>query len=160
GCPATAAQLNGPSALAVDGAGNLYIAQLGDSRVRKVATDGRISTIAGTGANGYLGEGLPATASQLPSPAGLVADANGNVYIAVAGNRVMIVSGDGNLYTVAGTGAPGYSGDGGPSTNAQLNVPAGIAMDSAGTLYIADSANNVVRMLKVQGYGLSIMSVA
>jgi uncharacterized protein (TIGR03437 family) len=159
GGPATSAQLNGPSALALDAAGNLFIAQLTDSRVRKVGTDGRISTIAGTGANGYLGEGLPATASQLASPGGVAADSIGNVFIAMAGNRVMKVSGDGNLYTVAGTGTPGYSGDGGPSMGAQLNIPAGLAMDSSGNLFIADSGNNAVRMLSIAGYGLSINGV-
>jgi len=147
GGPATSAQLNGPSALALDPAGNLYIAQLADSRVRKVSTAGVISTIAGTGANGYLGEGLPAVNSQLASPAGLAADGNGNVFISMLGNRVMRVSTDGTLNTIAGTGVPGYSGDGSTASKAQLNVPAGIALDATGNLYIADSGNNAVRLL-------------
>jgi uncharacterized protein (TIGR03437 family) len=159
GGPATAAQLDGPAAIAFDPAGNLYITQLIDSRVRKVATNGRISTVAGTGANGYTGEGYPALMSQLSAPGGVAADAYGNVFISVAGNRLMQLSPDGNLTTLAGNGLPGYSGDGGPSTGSQLNVPAGIFLDSSGKLYIADSANNAVRMLSIAGYGTSISTV-
>jgi uncharacterized protein (TIGR03437 family) len=157
---ATAAQLNGPSAIALDPAGNLYIAQLADSRVRVVATNGRISTFAGTGANGYTGEGLPALSSQLSAPGGVAADAIGNVFISVAGNRIMKVSPDGAMSTLAGTGFPGYAGDGGPSTSAQLNIPSGIALDASGNLYVADSGNNAVRMLSISGYGLSISGVS
>ncbi len=154
GGPATMAQLNGPSALALDPAGNLYIAQLADSRVRMVSTSGVISTIAGTGADGYLGEGLPAVSSQLAAPTGVAADGNGNVFISMAGDRVMKVGTDGTLNTVAGTGLPGYAGDCGPADGSQftvpqgiLNIPQGITLDAAGNLYIADSANNAVRML-------------
>lgn len=144
---ATAAQLNGPSALAVDTAGNLYIAQLGDSRVRMVSTSGVINTIAGNGSDGYLGEGLPGVMSELAAPSGVAADGSGNVYISVSGNRVMKVATDGTMSTFAGTGLPGYTGDGRPASGAQLNIPAGIAFDAAGNLYIADSGNNAVRMI-------------
>ena len=147
GGPATAAQLNGPSALAVDPAGNLYIAQLGDSRVRMVSTSGVISTIAGTGADGYTGEGFPAVNSQLAAPSGVAADANGNVFISLLGNRVMKVSTDGTLSTIAGTGFPGYTGDCGMAAGATLNIPQGIALNAAGNLYVADSGNNAVRVL-------------
>ncbi len=159
GGPATSASLNGPSALTVDSAGNLYIAQLGDSRVRMISSKGIITTIAGAGADGYSGEGLPAVASLLAAPAGLAADANGNVYISVEGDRVMKVSPDGTLSTIAGNGLPGYSGDGGPAASAMLNFPGGIALDSSGNLYLADSGNNAVRMLQVAGYGLSISTI-
>ncbi len=159
GGPATAAQLNGPSAIAVDPSGNLYIAQLIDSRVRMVSTAGTISTIAGNGSDGYTGEGMPAVASELAAPAGVAADGNGNVFISMTGDRVMKVSPDGTMSTIAGTGLPGYSGDGGPAYSALLNIPQGIALDSSGNLYIADSANNAVRMLSVVGSGLSVTGV-
>ena len=106
GGPATAAQIDGPAALALDPSGNLYIAQLADSRVRMVSPNGIISTIAGTGANGYTGEGLPALNSELAAPAGVAADAKGNVFISMLGNRVMKVSPDGTLSTIAGQGSP------------------------------------------------------
>ena len=149
GGPATSAQLNGPSALTLDPAGNLYIATLGDSRVRMVSTNGVISTIAGNGSDGYTGEGQPATLAELAAPTGVAADASGNVFISMSGNRVMKVGTDGTLSTIAGNGLPGYNGDGGPAVNGQLNIPAGIAMDAAGNLYVADSANNALRMLSV-----------
>ena len=159
GGPATKALLNGPSAVSVDPSGNLYIAQEGDSRVRMVSTGGVITTIAGNGSDGYLGEGLPAVSSELASPDGVVADGFGNVYISVEGNRVMQVAGDGTLTTIAGTGTPGYAGDPGPANAAMLNIPGGIARDSSGNLYIADSANNAVRMLSIAGYGNSIGTI-
>jgi sugar lactone lactonase YvrE len=147
GGSATVAQLNGPSALTFDPAGNLYIAQMGDSRVRMVSTQGIITTIAGNGSDGYLGEGLPAVSSELSAPTGLAADANGNVFISMFGNRVMKVGTDGTLNTIAGTGLPGYSGDCGVAVNAQLYLPQGIALSSTGNLYVADSGNNSIRVL-------------
>ena len=142
---ATAAQLNGPSALAFDPAGNLYIAQLADSRVRMVNTSGVITTVAGTGANGYLAEGLPAVASQLAGPTGVAADGKGNVFISVAGNRVMQVFPNGTLSTLIGNGAPGYTD--GPAATSMVNIPAGLAIDPSGNVYVADSANNAVRLV-------------
>ena len=158
GGPATKAQLNNPSAIALDPLGNLYIATAGDSRVRRVS-GGIISTIAGNGSDGYVGENQPAIQSELASPNGLAADAFGNVYIAESGNRIMQVGGDGSLSTIAGTGTPGYSGDGGAANAALLNIPSGLAMDSKGNLYFADSGNNAVRMLSIAGYGNSITGV-
>jgi sugar lactone lactonase YvrE len=142
---AVAAQLNGPAALAFDPAGNLFIAQLSDSRVRMVNTSGVITTVAGTGANGYLGEGLPAVASQLAGPTGVAADGKGNVFISVAGNRVMQVFPNGTMSTLVGNGVPGYND--GLATTGLVNIPAGLAIDSSGNIYLADSANNAVRML-------------
>jgi sugar lactone lactonase YvrE len=142
---AKAAQLNGPSALALDPAGNLYIAQLGDSRVRIVNASGVINTIAGTGGDGYQGEGLPAVSSELAGPTGVAADGNGNVFISVAGNRVMQVLPNGTMSTLVGTGLPGYVD--GPAAASMLNIPGGLALDAAGNLYIADSANNAVRIV-------------
>ena len=159
GGPATAALLYEPSSVGLDPSGNLYITTLGDNRVRMVSTNGVITTIAGNGADGYTGESVPALSSKLAAPNGVVADASGNVYISMAGNRVMQVASGGIMATLAGTGMAGYMGDGGPATAAMLNIPSGIAMDSAGNFYIADSANNAVRMLVFSGYGNSISSV-
>jgi uncharacterized protein (TIGR03437 family) len=159
GGPATAALLNEPAGIGLDPSGNLYITQLGDNRVRMVSTNGIITTIAGNGADGYTGESVPALSSKLAAPNGVVADASGNVYISMAGNRVMQVAAGGILATVAGTGAPGYTGDGGPAASALFNAPSGIALDSAGNFYIADASNNAIRMLVFSGYGNSVSSV-
>ncbi len=159
GGPATKALLNGPAGIGFDPAGDLYIATTGDSRVRMVSTNGIITTVAGNGSDGYTGEDLPAVTSELAAPNGVAADAYGNVYISMAGNRIMQVGGDGSLSTIAGTGTPGYAGDGGPATAALLNTPSGLAMDTKGNLYFADLSNNAVRMLSIAGYGNGISSI-
>ena len=208
GAAATAAELNGPQAVAVDASGNLYINDEVNSRIRKVTAAGTISTIAGNGAQGYTGDGGAATSAELNSPFGIKVDSAGNVYISdlanfvvrevkgttistIAGNnatagyagdggaataaalnhptglaldaagnlyiadqlnhRVRKVDTSGNITTVAGNGVAGYSGDGGLGTKAQLNAPFGIALDKAGNLYIADSANNRIRILYANG---------
>jgi uncharacterized protein (TIGR03437 family) len=138
------AQLNTPLGLAVDASGNLYIADSANARVRKVS-NGVITTVAGTGALGFGGDGGPATSAQLYEPTGVAVDSAGNLFIADWGNqRIRKVSG-GVITTVAGNGALGFSGDGGPATGAQLYNPNGVAVDSAGNLYIADSFNNRIR---------------
>ena len=153
---ATLAQLNTPGAIALDGAGNLYIADGGNHRVRKVdAQTGIITTVAGTGVEGFSGDGGLATQARLNIPesgtlvrgGGLAADGAGNLYITDGGNhRVRKVDAQtGIITTVAGTGAYGDSGDGGPATRARLRGPGGLAVDGAGNLYIADSGNNRVR---------------
>ncbi len=149
GGAAASAQLNLPQGIAVDAAGNVYIADTGNSRVRKVATDGTISTVAGSGTAGYAGDGGSATGAQLYTPTGVAVDAAGNLYIADFNNsRVRKVSAaSGTIATVAGTGNSGYSGDGGPATSAQLNLPESVAVDASGNLYIGDTANNVVRVV-------------
>ncbi len=262
GGPATSAQLSWPAAVAVDGSGNLYVADAGNNRIRKVAKDGTIATVAGTGTWGYSGDGGPATSAQLSGPGGVAVDAAGNIYIWDTGNRVIrrvaadgmiatvagnlsnavgvAVDAPGNLYvatflqfpctpdgihmrqcsqgevlkvtpdgaiatvpgtlvyvgpsyngdeqlygpagvatdasgnlyvsiagyfpvarsgailkvasdgtvaTVAGQWLGGYSGDGGPATSAQLDNPKGLAVDSSGGVYIADSQNNAIRLL-------------
>jgi len=148
GGQATSAQLNAPVGVAVDGQGNLYIADRGNNRIRKVS-GGIISTVAGTGTAGSTGDGGQATSAQINSPYGVAVDGEGNVYIADLGNhRIRKVSG-GIISTVAGTGTAGSTGDGGQATSAQLNSPIGVAVDAQGSLYIADLGNYRVR--KVSG---------
>ncbi len=167
---ATSAQLDFPYDVAVDGSGNLVIADAANNRVRVVAetsstfygvamTAGDIYTVAGNGTGGYSGDGGPATSAELFDPAGVAVDGSGNLVIADAlNNRVRVVaetSGTfygvamtaGDIYTVAGSGTGGQSGDGGPATSAGLNYPQGVAVDGSGNLVIADADNNRVRVV-------------
>ncbi len=138
--------------MAVDGTGNVYLADAYNSRVRKVTPAGTISTVAGTGTPGYSGDGGPATSARLETPTGLAVDNAGNLYIADTYNfRVRKVSTAGTITTIAGTGTPGASGDGGPATAARLNHPAGLAVDSIGTLYVADGGNGRIRKISTAG---------
>ena len=147
GGPATAAPLFYPQQLAVDNSGNVYIAERNTPRVRKVTPDGVITTVAGNGKAGYSGDGGPATSAQIGTAWGLAVDEAGNLYISdvkpardslPSAARIRKVSGDGTITTVAGTGAPGFSGDGGPALNAQFASPGALAADGLGNLYIAD----------------------
>ena len=162
GGAATSAQLNTPEDLAVDSAGNVYIADSQNHKVRKVAPNGTISTFAGSGTPGSTGDGGAAGSATLNLPFGLAADAAGNVYITeFLGNRVRKVNPSGTITTVAGNGTAGYSGDGGSATTAMLSGPQDVAVDSAGNVYIADANNNRVRIVSngtintVAGNGLS-----
>jgi len=148
GGPATSAQLDNPSDLALDSAGNLYIVDSFNHAVREViARTGVITTIAGTGTAGYNGEGLPARLAQLSDPNGVAVDHAGNVYIADSNNnRIRKVDATtGLISTVAGTGVGSYNGDGGAATAAQLNQPFVVRLDAQGALYIADTFNARVR---------------
>jgi hypothetical protein len=144
GGPATNAELNSPSGLAVDAAGNIYIADR-SNRVREIS-NGVITTVAGNGTSGFSGDGGPAVNAQLTSPSGVAVDAEGNLYITERGNRIRQVS-NGVITTVAGTGMPGFSGDGGPATGALLTTPTGLAVDAAGNLFIGDPANHRIRRI-------------
>jgi uncharacterized protein (TIGR03437 family) len=141
--------LYGPRAIAFDSAGNYYLADSGNGRIRKVDTKGIITTVAGNGTLGFAGDGSAATSANLNQPSGVAVDSQGNIYIADTLNaRIRKVSSSGTISTVAGNGLLSYSGDGGPATGAQLNGPLGIAADNSGNLFIADSQNGVVRTVK------------
>jgi hypothetical protein len=144
--PATAAELDTPNEVAFDTAGNLYIADTLNQRVRMVsATTGLITTVAGDGTAGFAGDGGPATAAQLKQPYALAFDSAGHLYIAdSANNRVREVNG-GTITTIAGDGAQGFSGDGGPAAAATMYSPSGLAFDAADNLYIADTQNSRIR---------------
>jgi hypothetical protein len=169
GGPATSAKLDGPGAVTFDRAGNLLIADTSNQRIRAVAgstgtfygkamTAGDIYTVAGNGTNGFSGDGGPATHAEFSFPGDVTADSAGNLVIADSGNnRIRVVASSnstfygqamtaGRIYTVAGNGSPGYSGDGGPATSAGLGA-AGVTVDNAGNLVIADTNNNRVRVV-------------
>jgi sugar lactone lactonase YvrE len=152
GGPAAAADLHLPSDVATDGAGSVYIADYANNRVRKVNSAGTISTFAGNGTPGYSGDGGPATSARLHYPSGVAMVSGGNLYIAdSANNRVRMVDGAGIITTVAGTGTPGFSGDGGPAVDAELDLPWDVAVDISGNLYIADYNNHRVRRVDASG---------
>jgi sugar lactone lactonase YvrE len=146
GGPAINASLDGPRTVAADAAGNLYIADAGNDRVRKVDLHGVITTIAGNGQQGFSGDGGPATSASLSRPNGVVVDAAGNLYIADTANaRIRKVDVHGIITTIAGNGQSGFSGDGGPATSASLRHPDSVVVDADGNLYIADTNNMAVR---------------
>jgi len=135
GGPVTSAQIYNPFGVGVDTAGNLFFSDSGNSRIRKVAPSGTITTIAGNGTNGYSGDGGHAVKAALESPGDIALDGVGSVYF-VDSQRIRKVSATGVITTVAGTGIQGFSGDGGPAINAMLNNPGGIALDNTGNLYM------------------------
>ena len=152
GGPATQARLNYPYGVAVDGAGNLYIADLANHRIRKVDSTGTITTFAGTGERGFGGDGGPASQAQINFPTGVAVDEAGNLYIADWSNaRIRKVDGTGTITTIAGTGELGFGGDGGPAIQARLSLPYSVAVDGAGNLYIADQYNNRIRRVDSTG---------
>ena len=150
GGAATSATLASPAAVAYDTSGNLYIADANNHVVREVAkSTGVISVIAGSGQQGFGGDGGAATSAYLDTPTGVAVDGKGNVYIADShNNRIREVS-NGNISTIAGTGTAGFGGDGGAATSAQLALPSAVAVDATGNLYIADTNNHRIR--KVAG---------
>jgi sugar lactone lactonase YvrE len=155
GGPATAANIAGPCGVVVDASGNLFIADSGNNRIRKVNSNGIITTVAGGGAGGGtdgIGDGGPATNASLSGPNGVTVDALGNLFIADAGNNVIRKVGTNGVITaIVGNLTAGYSGDNGAATNAELNIPSGVAVDVFGNMFIADSANNVIREVDTNG---------
>ncbi|NDC41111.1 MAG: T9SS C-terminal target domain-containing protein [Chitinophagia bacterium] len=153
GGPASAAKLNNPYGVAADTAGNVYITDCDNNRIRKVARNGIISTIAGTGTSGYSGDGGQATAAKITLPRGITIDPAGNIVFSDRGNCAIrkINLSTGVITTIAGSGTPGFSGDGGAATNAKLYFPWGVAYDRAGNLFIADDQNCRIRMVNTSG---------
>ena len=172
GGPATSAEFQNPVGVTVDSAGNVLVGDANNNRVRAVAentgsfygqamTKGDIYTVAGNGSLGFSGGGGPATSAELDFPTGVAVDGAGNRLVADKGNnRIRVVAATsgtfygramtkGDIYTVAGDGTQGFSGDGGPATGAELNVPFGVAVDAAGNLVLPDSGNSRVRVVAV-----------
>ena len=153
---ATAAALANPFSMATDAAGNIYIADRDNHRVRKIDSNGVITTIAGNGEQGFFGDGGAAASATLNTPTAVAVDLNGTIYIADSNNhRIRVVTG-GTITTFAGNGTAGYSGDGGAATSATLYTPRGVAVDATGIVYIADTGNHVVR--KVSGGTISTIA--
>ena len=150
--PATRACLHYPFVITLDNAGNLYITDSLNHRVRRMDREGIITTVAGDGVCEFHGDGGPATCASLNYPIGMTVDDCGNLYIADTDNhRVRKVDSRGIITTVAGNGYAGFSGDGGPAVYASLNYPRGLSMDNLGNLYIADSMNNRIRKMDHEG---------
>ena len=162
GGPATEAELFRPAGLALAPDGSIYVADSRNHRIRKIDSEGIITTVAGTGSPGFSGDGGPATGAKLFGVNSLTLDAEGNLYFNDSqeselvpdpqldpsgnfGNRVRRIDTSGIITTVAGTGEPGFDGDGGHATDAELSRPQGVALDADGNLYIADQDNHRVR---------------
>jgi streptogramin lyase len=167
---ATRSQLDAPQAVAVNGAGDVFVADTVDNRVVEVLPNGHFVTFAGNGKVGYKGDGGSADHAEMTEPTGVAIDNSGNVYIADGGNNVIrrVDAGTGIITTVAGDfaadqaigGLGGFSGDGGPATLAQLNSPEGVALDSAGDLFIADTFNNAIREVTPDGTIFTVVNAA
>ena len=152
GGPATGASFRSPSGVFADGSGNVFIADVGNQRIRKVDTAGNIATVAGNGTSGFSGDGGPATAASFFNPVRVIVDASANLYIADQSNhRVRKVDSSGMVSTIAGSGSSGFSGDGSAATSAALNNPTALALDASGNLYISDQFNHRIRRVGTSG---------
>jgi len=159
---ATNAALNAPGTVSVDTAGDLFIADTDNSVIRDlVASTGDIQTTAGTGIAGYTGDGGLATVAELNYPSGVFLDASGNIFVADTENSVIreVAAATGDIQTIAGNGTPGYSGDGGAPTSAELNNPAGVVLDASGNIYIADAGNSAVRVINTGTVAVTIAGI-
>jgi len=151
--PATAAKLFQPSYLCIDASGNILIADFLNNVIRKVNPTGLITTIAGNGVGGYLGDGGPATNAEIRGSMGIAVDGIGNIYFSESNNHIIRkINTLGIISTVAGIGISGYSGDGMPATASKLNTPYGVTVDNSGNIYFADNYNYRVR--KINSYGI------
>lgn len=147
--PAVDALINNPNGLAADAHGNLLFVDSQNHTVRKISSDGTISTVAGTPSEaGYSGDGGPATKAKLSYPAGIAIDATGNIYVSDNSRLIRRIGVDGNISTFAGNGQQGYSGDGGKARDAQLLAPKGIAIAIDGSILVADAGNNCIRRIR------------
>jgi trimeric autotransporter adhesin len=152
GGPATSAQLGGPVGLAVDSAGNVYISEYLNNRVRKVDGDGTITTVVGNGGCCDTGDEGPAVDAVLAGPHGITVDSAGNLFIADSlYSRIRKVTPEGTITTIAGTGVRGFSGDGGPATEAELNYPWDVAVDAVDEVFVTDYQNLRVRKISADG---------
>jgi sugar lactone lactonase YvrE len=152
GDAATEATLNQPYDVRFDGRGNLYIADVGNHRIRRVSPAGIISTVAGNGEPGYDGDGGPATSARLRGAYGVFAHVRYGLLIADSGNDVVRqVDSTGTIRTIAGTGRRGNSGNGGPAIDARFNSPQGLFVDSAGRIYVGDEHNHTIRVVDADG---------
>ncbi len=155
GGPAIAADLNNPTAIALDPAGNVYFSDQFNQRIRKIDKSGIITTIAGVGASGYSGDNVAATGAAINYPGAIVVDQNGDIYFCDSANNRLRKISNGIITTVAGNGVAGFAGDNGPAITAELNNPFGLAMDAAGNLYIDDITN--ARIRKVSGATVTLL---
>ncbi len=152
GVLATETEISLVDGIAVDKKGSIYLSSRDHNTINRVDKNGTLSRFAGTGVSGYSGDGGPALKATFNTTAGLAIDDEGNVYIADRENHVVRkVNKKGIITTIAGTGTPGFSGDGGPAAKAQLNLPSGLALDSKGNLYISDRSNNRIRIMDKKG---------
>jgi len=150
--PAVGAKLAQPRGVAPDSSGNLYIADSLNNVIREVRRDGTIDTVAGNGTRGYSGDGGNPKSAELFAPVGVAISPDGSLFIADTNNhRVRRIDHGGNIVVFAGSGRAAFGGDGGPATAADLNLPTGLAFDSVGNVYIADSGNNRVRKVSPNG---------
>jgi len=148
---ANAATLSGPTALAIDTQGNLLLCDTANHRIRRISA-GVISTIVGTGVQGFSGDGSAAVSAELDSPVGIAVATDGRIFVSDSHNhRVRVIATDNTIQTFAGTGRPGYSGDGGAAIAASLALPRGISVDAGGSVIFADSNNQRIRSINTRG---------
>ena len=144
--------MNNPGGIAVDAAGDIIVADSLNNVIRKIDPSGEISTVAGTGYAGFSGDGGPATAAHLNSPAGIYIDGAGSIYCADKNNnRIRKIDASGKITTVAGNGSPRYAGDGKQAVHASIKLPEGVARDTSGNMYIADTGNSRIRKVNARG---------
>ncbi len=152
GGPARNATLNAPTGVLVDSGGNVLVTDNNNSRVRRIAASGTIDTIVGNGQYRFSTDGAAASISFLYHPRGIAIDRSGNIFIADTDNhRIRKLTANGRITSIAGNGIPGFSGDGGPAVNAEINAPIEVALDSAGNLYYNDYNNGRIRKISAAG---------